>query len=131
MVRRSHRREFFMIRPIRASARSIAIAGLVLGISCSSNSKSSSATVPATRAILAPLASIAPEQIDFKSLLGDPPADDADAHRQEVDLMLRLQDSRTPEDVRRCRAEEVVTVFAFATVLGSSFNPDDLPKTAA
>jgi hypothetical protein len=44
--------------------------------------------------------------------------------------MLALQAQRTPDEVRRCRSEEKVTVFAFATVLGPSFNAENLPFTA-
>ena len=106
---------------------------LALALGCSSTkSQSAAPAAPTTaRAARAPVASIAPDQFNYKEILGDPPADDSEEHRQEVQRMLQLQDSRTPEDVRRAKAEEVVTVFAFSDVLGSSFNPDDLPYTTA
>ncbi len=72
---------------------------------------------------------ISPEQFDFHALLPDPPKDDSAAHLVEVDTMLILQHKRTPEDEARCKSEEEVTVFAFATVLGAWFNPDELPLT--
>ena len=74
---------------------------------------------------------ITPQQFDFHAILSPPPADNSAMHSREVVRMLALQDSRTPEDVRRCRAEETVTVFAFDTVLGPSFNATNLPVTAA
>ena len=72
---------------------------------------------------------ITPDQFDFHALLSDPPRDDSPAHLVEVDTMLVLQRKRTPEDEARCKSEEEVTVFAFATVLGPWFNPDELPQT--
>ena len=74
---------------------------------------------------------LAPDHFDFKTLLGDPPADDSRQHKDEVDQLLSLQARRTPIDEARCKSEEEVTVFGFATVLGSGFNENDLPKTAA
>jgi len=70
------------------------------------------------------------DQFDFKALLGDPPADGSREHKEEVDRMLDLQASRTPEEEHRCREEEEVTAFAFSTVLGEEFNPKNLPTTA-
>ncbi len=72
---------------------------------------------------------ITPDQFDFKTILPDPPRDDSPFHQVEIDIMLALQQKRTPEDELRCKAEEEVTVFAFATVLGNWFNADDLPAT--
>jgi acid phosphatase (class A) len=74
---------------------------------------------------------LAPDNFDFKALLGGPPADDSQLHRDEVDRMLKLQAERTPAEIARCESEVEVSVFAFASVLGPWFNEDDLPKTAA
>jgi hypothetical protein len=71
------------------------------------------------------------DQFDFKSLLGDPPPDGSAEHKAEVNKILDLQASRTPEEERRCKDEEEVTVFAFSTVLGEDFNSKNLPVTAA
>jgi hypothetical protein len=73
---------------------------------------------------------IAPGDIDVKALLIGPPDDNSVEHRQEVDALLRYQDSRTAEDVKRCKDEEEVTVFAFADVLGPWFAEKDLPVTS-
>ena len=70
------------------------------------------------------------DQIDFKVLLGEPPADGSPAHRDEIEKMLELQSHRTPDEVKRCQAEEEVTVFAFAPVLGRWFTPQNVPHTA-
>ncbi|MGD0141143.1 MAG: phosphatase PAP2 family protein [Tepidisphaeraceae bacterium] len=67
---------------------------------------------------------------DFKTLLAPPPAPDSDQGRQEIDQLLKLQDQRTPQDVKRIAAETKMTPFLFSEVLGSWFNPDDLPASA-
>jgi hypothetical protein len=76
------------------------------------------------------VAFITPEQFDFKSIMGDPPADSSPEHKQEVDRMLDLQAARTTDEERRCKSEEEVTVFGFSTVLGDDFNEKNLPVTA-
>jgi acid phosphatase (class A) len=74
---------------------------------------------------------LAPDNFDFKALLGDPPADDSQQHKDEVNLLLTLQASRTPDEIARCQSEVDATVFSFSTVLGPWFNAKDLPITAA
>jgi acid phosphatase (class A) len=70
-----------------------------------------------------------PSDFDFKSILGPPPAPDSDQQKQEIDLMLKLQDQRSAEDSKRVMAEAKFTPFVFSESLGSWFNPDDLPQT--
>jgi hypothetical protein len=74
---------------------------------------------------------LAPDNFDFKALLGNPPADDSQQHKDEVNQLLALQASRTPDEIARCKSEEDVTVFAFSTVLGPWFTQEDLPLTSA
>jgi len=74
---------------------------------------------------------IQPDDIDVKTLLKPPPAEGSDQSRQELDVLLGLQNSRTDADIKRARAEAHLTPFVFSEVLGSWFNPDDLPVTAA
>jgi len=74
---------------------------------------------------------LAPDNFDFKALLGDPPADGSPAQAQEIDKLLDLQAHRTPEDEARCKEEVDATAFIFADVLGKGFNETDLPLTAA
>src|SRR5205814_3757349 len=98
----------------------------LFGAGC--QSKSTGGQADTSRKSWAP--GVAPERFDFQALLGDPPADGSPEHRQEVDRMLSLQAQRTPDEVRRCKSEETVSVFAFSTVLGPTFNAKDLPFTA-
>jgi membrane-associated phospholipid phosphatase len=74
---------------------------------------------------------LAPDNFDFKALLGDPPEDGSPTQTQEVETLLQLQASRTPEQVQRCQDEVNATAFIFADVLGPEFNAKDLPVTAA
>lgn len=72
---------------------------------------------------------ITPEQFDFKSLIGDPPADTSPEHAQEVGHMLDLQATRTPDDEQRCKQEVKLNLFVFSDVLGDWFNARNLPIT--
>jgi acid phosphatase (class A) len=103
--------------PMRIASRSALPVALILALMCV-------CAAPAAHP-----AFIAPGDIDVKALLIGPPDDNSAEHRQEVDAVLRYQESRTPEDVQRCKDEEEVTVFAFASVLGPWFNEKDLPIT--
>jgi acid phosphatase (class A) len=80
---------------------------------------------PASRPIY-----VTASDFDFQKLLGDPPADDSQEHRDEVDRMLALQAARTPEEVQRCQDEVAVSEFSFSKILGAWFNRVDLPLTA-
>lgn len=71
-----------------------------------------------------------PSDFDFKTLLAPPPPPDSDQQKQEIELMLKLQAQRSPEEAQRVMAEAKFTPFVFSGVLGSWFNPDDLPRTA-
>jgi hypothetical protein len=104
-----------------------AAAVLALAVGCHHDAPATQAPTP-TFAVHAPY--IHGDQIDFKVLLGEPPADGSPAHRDEIEKMLELQSHRTPDEVKRCQAEEEVTVFAFAPVLGRWFTPQNVPHTA-
>jgi acid phosphatase (class A) len=72
---------------------------------------------------------IAVGEIDLKALLADPPADGSDIARAEIEQLLKLQAARTPEQVARAQAEDTLTLFAFASVLGTNFTPATVPIT--
>jgi acid phosphatase (class A) len=73
---------------------------------------------------------VKPDDADWAAMLPGPPADDSPEHRAEVATLLHWQEKRTSEDVARCKAEEEVTAFVFADVLGDWFNAYSLPVTA-
>lgn len=72
---------------------------------------------------------IASGEIDLRALLADPPADNSSATRAEIEELLKLQAARTPEQVARATAEDPLTVYAFAPVLGTNFTAATLPVT--
>ena len=74
---------------------------------------------------------VSPDHFDQKTIMGEPPADDSDEHKAEIDKMLSLQTNRTEEEAARCVSEEDVTVFAFANVLGDEFVATNYPQTSA
>jgi acid phosphatase (class A) len=75
---------------------------------------------------------LTPDAIDVVKLLPDPPAPDSPEHQEELNLLIKLQNERTPEEVARATEEEKhLPVFAFADVLGPNFTPERCPKTAA
>ena len=73
---------------------------------------------------------LAPDSFDFKTLLGEPPTDCSDAHKQEIDELLKMQAERTPAEAARVDAEEKSDAFFFADVMGKDFNAEALPVTA-
>jgi acid phosphatase (class A) len=72
---------------------------------------------------------LSPDSINFKTLLTPPPANDSVQTHDEIAWMLELQNTRTPEQIARAKNEVRLNVFLFSNVLGSWFNPDDLPLT--
>ena len=68
--------------------------------------------------------------VDVTRLLPDPPAAGSAEARAELDAVLAVQSARTPADVARAKAEEKFTVFAFADVVGPSFDAKRCPRTA-
>jgi acid phosphatase (class A) len=102
----------------------------------------SSALVLALLTLTAPFTSAAekqyhphyltPDAIDSTALLPNPPAVDSVEHQEELNLLLKLQQDRTPAEVARATEEEHhLSIFAFADVLGPNFTPANCPQTAA
>lgn len=73
-----------------------------------------------------------PGSLDLPSLLPPPPAAGSPTERVELDQILALQASRTPEQAARCVQIEHETLWLFGSeVLGVWFAESNLPKTAA
>lgn len=72
-----------------------------------------------------------PATVDLKTLLPDPPADNSDTTRKEIELVLQKQTSRTPQEVVRIKQEVHLKVWLFQDALGSWFTEKNLPATAA
>lgn len=72
-----------------------------------------------------------PALIDLKALLPDPPADGSPTTLGEIDLILKKQAARTPQEVARIKREVHLNVYLFDTVLGPWFTAKNVPLTAA
>jgi len=60
-----------------------------------------------------------------------PPSQSSAEVRNEIDMILRLQETRTPAEVAVIQADANITVLAFTNTLGSWFSPTNLPVTFA
>ena len=74
---------------------------------------------------------LAADAIDARTVLAEPPADNSEITRSEIEHMLTLQAARTPADVKHLNAEGTFSPSLLTEVLGESFKSDSLPATAA
>lgn len=75
---------------------------------------------------------LADDALDLRAILAPPPAADSPFTRAELDVVLQLQDLRTPELAKRAQEIENETLFSFgADVAGPWFTAGKLPQTAA
>ncbi|MGA2585279.1 MAG: phosphatase PAP2 family protein [Tepidisphaeraceae bacterium] len=73
---------------------------------------------------------VKPTDIDFKTLLATAPSNDSEQTKDDIAMVLQLQNSRTPAEIARARSEVRFNVFAFNGVMGPWFNSENLPVTA-
>jgi acid phosphatase (class A) len=78
-----------------------------------------------------PLHFIAPGAIDLKAVLPPPPGPGSPGALADLETVLRVQATRTPNDISWARLIERDEVFLHAQVLGPWFNRESLPVTAA
>jgi acid phosphatase (class A) len=71
------------------------------------------------------------EQVDLIRLLPPPPAVGSAEQQEEMALLVRLQQERTPAMVAFALADAERSVFRFADVVGPQFTAETLPVTAA
>jgi acid phosphatase (class A) len=67
-------------------------------------------------------------QIDLTQILAPPPG--AAETRQELATLLRIQKARTGPEAAACIADQVISVYRFADVLGDKFTAENLPRTS-
>ena len=75
---------------------------------------------------------IAPGERRFPKALLDrtpPAAVNSDAGQRDIEEVLRLQASRSAQDIERAKSEIDLWPFVFARVLGPGFSSDNLPNT--
>jgi acid phosphatase (class A) len=72
-------------------------------------------------------------ELDLTKLLPPPPANDSAATRADLDEMLKVQQTRTPEQGERARADAAANLYRLADALGNppTFNAKNLPLTDA
>jgi acid phosphatase (class A) len=63
-----------------------------------------------------------------QNLLPAPPAVGSEEWKSEIDTLLAIQASRNSAQVARFKAEEKLTLAAFASVMPDFFNSENLPK---
>jgi acid phosphatase (class A) len=72
------------------------------------------------------------ERLPLATILPVPPASGSAMEKAEFADLLRIQNSRTPEQVKAAQADDAEEdIFIFRTVLGEGFNAQALPLTAA
>ena len=73
-----------------------------------------------------------PDRLPLLTLIPAPPADGSEKTRAEFAELHRIQDARTPEQVKAAQADDAEEdIFIYRTVLGPSFNAQALPLTTA
>ncbi|SDU16487.1 acid phosphatase (class A) [Verrucomicrobium sp. GAS474] len=94
---------------------------------------------PAASAAAAPAEKAKPVYVEasffeveaLKTLLGTYPAADSLEGKAEITTLLKLQTTRTPEEIARVTSEVELKPEVFANVLGTWFDTKNLPLTAA
>lgn len=74
---------------------------------------------------------LAPDSIDLRSLLPDPPTANSPYSDGEIALIRAAQADASPESRARAIAEDSMKVWLFAEILGPEFTAKDKPRTAA
>jgi acid phosphatase (class A) len=72
---------------------------------------------------------IEPDTVDFQAILPNPPANGSKQTRAELNDLLVIQASRTPEQVSRARAESPPRPELFAPLIGPTFDFEKHPHT--
>jgi acid phosphatase (class A) len=66
-------------------------------------------------------------RIDLTQILAPPPG--PEETRKELGTLLRIQRARTEAEAAACIADQVISVYRFADVLGDKFTAENLPRT--
>jgi acid phosphatase (class A) len=73
-----------------------------------------------------------PSAHDFAAMLPSPPAAGSAAEKDELAILISIQDHRSASAVTRAQNDAVTrNIFLFATLFGPDFNAKSLPATAA
>ena len=72
-----------------------------------------------------------PAQVDLVDILAPPPPPQSPEGKAELDAVLEMQRTRTDADVKRAQADNELSVFRYADVMGDGFSPQNLPFATA
>jgi acid phosphatase (class A) len=67
----------------------------------------------------------------LSNLLPPPPAAGSTAARDDLETVLQVQRTRSPQEMAAAKADKQQSGFRFADALGADLQPEALPKTAA
>jgi acid phosphatase (class A) len=70
-----------------------------------------------------------PSHVDLVGILAPPPAPQSPEGRTELEAVLAVQRTRTDADIKRAQADDELSVFRYAEVMGEAFSPQNLPFT--
>jgi acid phosphatase (class A) len=65
--------------------------------------------------------------IDLTKLLPPPPPADSEAQKQDMNAVLEIQRKRTPKQIERALADNVISIWRYNDVLGPKFKAENLP----
>jgi acid phosphatase (class A) len=68
-----------------------------------------------------------PSQVDLVRILAPPPSPQSLEGQAELEAVLAVQRTRSDLDVNRARADDELTVFRYADVMGEAFSAQNLP----
>jgi len=74
---------------------------------------------------------VSTSDVDLTKLLAPPPAQDSAQTKAEIKEILIFQESRTKQMADFAAADQNITVYRFADVLGDKFKKENLPLTTA
>jgi acid phosphatase (class A) len=72
-----------------------------------------------------------PSQVDLARILAPAPVPQSPEGKAELEAVLALQRTRSEADVKRAQADDELSVFRYADVMGPGFAPENLPFTTA
>jgi acid phosphatase (class A) len=72
-----------------------------------------------------------PSQVDLVRILAPPPAPQSPEGKADLEAVLAAQRTRTDAEVKRAQADDELSVFRYADVMGAGFAPENLPFATA
>jgi acid phosphatase (class A) len=109
------------VKPLRVTALSSLLLSLSLSVAAMA-----AEPAPATADF------VAPDAVDYRSVIAVPPAEDSITAQADFEVAHLLHANRTPENIALARRYEHFSAFTMlTTVFGDACTPEALPQTAA